>query len=130
MSESGTLSVKQEALFHKAKDMNSAKIIDLAEITPREPVPGAKARFIHSSNMTFAYWEFKAGTDLPLHDHLHEQVVNLTSGEFVLTVDGNPIKLTPGRVVMIPGGVPHSGKAITECRIIDVFHPVREDLRE
>jgi len=30
---------------------------------------------------------------------------------------------------VIPGGVPHAGKSITESRVIDVFHPVREDYR-
>lgn len=25
--------------------------------------------------------------------------------------------------------VPHSGRALTDCRVIDVFYPVREDYR-
>lgn len=29
----------------------------------------------------------------------------------------------------MPGHVPHSGRAITDCRITDVFHPAREDYR-
>ena len=28
-----------------------------------------------------------------------------------------------------PGDIPHSGHARTACRIIDVFHPIREDYR-
>jgi quercetin dioxygenase-like cupin family protein len=38
--------------------------------------------------------------------------------------------LTPGKVVVIGSNVPHSGKAITDCRILDVFQPVREDYRD
>jgi hypothetical protein len=29
----------------------------------------------------------------------------------------------------VPPNVTHSGHAVTECRIIDVFHPVRDDYR-
>ena len=31
-----------------------------------------------------------------------------------------------GEVYAIPGGAEHSGKAITRCRILDVFQRVRE----
>ena len=30
---------------------------------------------------------------------------------------------------VIPGGTPHSGRALTACRALDVFSPVREDYR-
>ncbi|NOQ40057.1 MAG: cupin domain-containing protein, partial [Anaerolineales bacterium] len=46
---------------------------------------------------------------------------------FELTVDGEPLVLEPGMVAVIPGGVPHSGVALTPCRLLDAFHPVRED---
>jgi quercetin dioxygenase-like cupin family protein len=44
-----------------------------------------------------------------------------------MTVDGQTQILTPGMVAAIPGNVPHSGRALTNCRIIDVFYPIRED---
>jgi quercetin dioxygenase-like cupin family protein len=53
----------------------------------------------------------------------------MIEGKFELTVDAEAKILTPGAVVIVPPNVPHSGKAITDCRIIDVFHPVREDYR-
>jgi hypothetical protein len=31
-------------------------------------------------------------------------------------------------MVLAPNVV-HSGKAVTDCRVVDVFHPVREDFR-
>lgn len=105
------------------------RTIELEQVEQKELLPGVKVRFVHSDSMTVAYWEFEAGAVIPLHDHYHEQIANLTEGEFELTVDGTPILLQPGIVVVIPGGVPHSGKAITASRIIDIFHPVREDYR-
>lgn len=101
----------------------------LEEIKERELVPGFWARFIHSENMTFAYWTVAAGAALPEHSHPHEQVFNLLEGEFELTVDGEARVTRPGAVATIPPNVPHAGRAITDCRIIDVFYPTRDDYR-
>jgi quercetin dioxygenase-like cupin family protein len=54
-------------------------------------------------------------------------VVNLIEGSFEITVDGEALALEPGSVVVIPPNVMHSGKALTSCRIIDVFYPIRTD---
>ena len=53
----------------------------------------------------------------------------MLEGEFEITVGGNPLSLKPGDVVVIPGNVPHSGRAISKCRILDVFSPARDDYR-
>ncbi len=103
--------------------------IDLVDISEREIVPGYRARFVHGDKLTLAYWEVDPGAELPQHSHPHEQVANVLEGKFELTVDGESRVLEPGQVAVIPGGVPHSGKAITVCRLLDVFHPVREDYR-
>jgi len=106
------------------------ELINLADIEEKELVPGYHVRFVHSEHMTFAYWNIDAGSSLPDHNHPHEQVVNIIAGEFELTVAGEPRILKPGNVVVIPGNVPHRGKAVTDCKIIDVFYPVREDYRK
>ena len=103
--------------------------IDLSQQEERELVPGFHVKFVHTNNMTFAYWRIETGAVLPDHSHHHEQVVNLIEGELELNLDGEVRKLAPGQVVIIPPNVPHSGKAVTPCRVIDVFHPVREDYK-
>lgn len=101
----------------------------LSDIASKEILPGFKGKFIHTPNMTFAYWEIKEGSLLPEHHHPHEQVVNLLEGEFEMTIDGTTKILTKGMVVPISGNTVHSGKALTECKILDVFSPVREDYK-
>jgi quercetin dioxygenase-like cupin family protein len=53
----------------------------------------------------------------------------VSEGEFELTVDGETEVLRPGVVAVIPSDAEHSGRALTDCRVIDIFHPVREDYR-
>ena len=105
-------------------------VLDWSKEKPREVIPGFVGRFLHSETMTFALWEIAAGSTLPEHAHIHEQVVLLYEGEFELTVDGQTRRLSSGGVFAIPANARHSGRAITDCRIMDVFHPVREDYRD
>ena len=102
---------------------------ELKDIPGKEMFPGYTGRFIHTDTMTFAFWEVKAGSTVPEHAHIHEQVAYIMEGKFVLTVDGTPIELERGKVVIIPSNVKHSGIAITDCKLLDVFNPVREDYR-
>ena len=95
----------------------------------REPMEGFVGRFSTGSTMTSVNWTIAAGATLPEHAHLHEQVSHVLAGEFELTIGGETQRLGPGMVAVVPPNVTHSGRALTECRIIDVFHPVRDDYR-
>ena len=103
--------------------------VDLETVESRELIPGTEVRFVHSDAMTLAYWTFEPDTDLPLHSHPHDQVTNVIEGTLELTLEGETRALTPGTVAVIPSGMAHSARSVTHCRVIDVFHPVREDYR-
>ena len=103
--------------------------LNLDALPARELFPGYRGRMVHSETMTLVFWEVTAGAQAPEHSHLHEQIMTLVEGEFELTVGGSTELLTAGAVVVIPPDVPHSGRAVTACRIIDAFHPARADLR-
>ena len=100
---------------------------NLKDLKSKEPIPGFHGKFIHSENMTFAYWDIHAGSSLPEHQHAHEQVANILEGEFEFTVNGEVKLCKAGDVVVLPSNTPHSGRALTYCRILDVFNPRRED---
>ncbi len=102
---------------------------DLNEMDARERVPGFHSRMVHSEHMTFSVWDVEAEAVLPEHSHPHEQISTVLEGTFELTVGGDTKSLQPGMVVVIPSNVPHSGRALTPCKMLDVFHPVREDFR-
>ena len=102
-------------------------IHSLKALEAKELLPGFRGKFIHSENMTFAYWEIKKDSFLPEHSHPHEQVANMIEGKFEIIIDGVATVLEPGDVGVIPSNAIHSGKALTDCKILDVFNPVRED---
>lgn len=102
---------------------------DLKQISSREPVPGFRGKFVHSKNVTLGYWDIKAGSKLPEHSHPHEQIANVINGKFEMTVGGKADLLEANSVLVIPSNVKHSGRALTDCYIIDVFYPVREDYK-
>ena len=104
-------------------------VYDYKKLPPREIFPGFTGRFFHTDKMTFAYWEIAMGASLPEHHHPHEQVVNVIEGQFEMTVGGETRILRNGEILAIPSNVKHSGRAITNCIILDTFAPVREDYR-
>lgn len=103
--------------------------IRLRDIEGKEILPGLIGRFVHSESMTVAYWNFEPDVSLPGHSHEHEQIVNVIEGTFELTVAGEVHRLEPGSVVVLSPNVSHSGRSITRCTVIDVFHPVRADFK-
>jgi quercetin dioxygenase-like cupin family protein len=104
-------------------------LYNLNDMDSRERVPGFHARMVHSEHMTFSIWDVEAEAVLSEHSHPNEQISTVLEGTFELTVGGDTKSLQPGMVVVIPSDVPHSGRALTPCKMLDVFHPVREDFR-
>ena len=101
----------------------------LTDIPPREPMPGFVGRFIHTDRVTVAFWEVPDGAVLPEHAHPHEQIVTVLEGRIELTVAGRSEILEPGMVAVIPGDTPHSARALSACRVQDIFQPPRDDYR-
>lgn len=100
------------------------------DVPESTPIPGFHGRVQHSGSMSFVLWRIDAGAPLPQHRHIHEQVVIMLEGTFELTVDGRTRTCRAGDVAAIAPDTPHSGRALTDCRILDVFSPVREDYRD
>ncbi|MEZ4811571.1 MAG: cupin domain-containing protein [Allomuricauda sp.] len=103
--------------------------MNLSKIKSKEIMPGYHAKMVHAQSMSWAFWDVEKGAEVPLHHHVHEQIMHVVEGTFEFTLDGKTDVYGPGDVVVIPSHVPHSGKALTTCRLMDVFSPVREEYK-
>jgi len=104
-------------------------LINLNELPEKEIIDRLNVRFVHSENMTIAYWNIEASAFLPEHSHQQEQICSVIEGELELMVEGKLNLMKAGYVFTIPANAIHSGKAITKCKVIDTFYPVREDYK-
>jgi quercetin dioxygenase-like cupin family protein len=98
---------------------------------PKMVVPSDlfEVRFVHTDNITVAFNELKAGAEVPVHQHINEAIDYLQEGELEMTIGDETARMNTGTVVRVPSGIPHSAKAITDCRVINVFYPAREDFK-
>ena len=101
----------------------------IKDITPKELMEGITGRYAHGKNMSFGYVEIKAGTIMPKHQHVHEQITYIIEGQLDMNIDDVDYSLTPGSYHVIPSNVWHGANAITDCKLIDVFGPVREEFK-
>jgi quercetin dioxygenase-like cupin family protein len=100
-----------------------------AKMQGHELVEGYTGRFVHGEAITVAHWDVVAGNRIPSHAHHHEQIVNCLEGTFDMTVGEETFRMTAGDTVIVPPDVEHSALAVTDCRCLDVFTPVRDDYR-
>ncbi len=104
-------------------------MIALDDLQDLKLAEGVLARIVTADSMTVAHVRLAAGSRVAEHRHVHEQVVNVISGELELIVEGKPHLLTAGKIYILASNVPHAARAVTDCYVLDVFHPVREDFR-
>lgn len=106
-------------------------VIDQAECVRRQPFPGVEMFTTEAEKMTLSIVEMEPHSVVPEHSHPHEQIGYMVAGRFEFIIGGQSFQVGPGQVWRIPGGVPHKAIAGDEpVRAIDVFYPIREDMRK
>ncbi len=101
--------------------------------TPAEVVKeGLERKTIRTGKLMTVVIDFTGGpwekAD-PYHSHPHEQTTYIASGEVIFLAEGEePRRLSGGDLFAAPPGRPHSIQLLSEsARLVDSFHPVRED---
>ena len=104
----------------------SDTFIDTSKLPTIERLPGWRGRYFDSPSMTFAHYEFDAGSSIHEHFHPQEEVYHIIEGELELTIDGVTRRLGPGFVGVVPPNTPHSIRAVSSGKVIIVDYPLRE----
>ena len=103
--------------------------MNLSEIPSKEIMPGYHGKMVHANSMSWVFWTVEKDAEVPEHQHIHEQIMHVVEGTFEFTLNGETQTYSTGDVVVIPSNIPHAGKALTACKLMDVFSPVREEYK-
>lgn len=104
--------------------------IDYLQMPLQQIWPGITGAIYHSEKATIGHIYIENGIQLPTHHHVHEQWSHVIEGRFEFTLGDEVVVVNPGESVYIPSNLPHSGRALTACKIIDCFVPPREDWKD
>lgn len=100
--------------------------MNLSSLVSKEIMPGYHGKMVHGEKLSWIFWTVEKDAEVPIHQHHHEQIMHVVEGEFEFTLDGKTSVYRADDVVVIPSDTPHGGKALTPCKLMDVFSPVRE----
>ena len=103
-------------------------IVDTDRLKVIERLPGWRGRFFHSEHMTFVHYAFDAGAAIHEHHHPEEEVYEILKGEIEIAIEGVTHRARPGLVAIVPAGVRHGVRALTDGELIVVDHPARREL--
>ncbi len=102
-------------------------ITDTRQLAVLDKLPGWRGRLFHSASMTFAHWDFDAGSTIHEHRHEQEEVWHVLEGELEVTIDGGAHVAGPGMVAIVPAQALHSVRAVSDGKAIVVDYPLRAD---
>jgi quercetin dioxygenase-like cupin family protein len=95
-----------------------------------KPFPGIEMHATEAERMTLSVVDMDPHSVIEEHSHPHEQVGYMVEGEAEFVIAGRSYRVQAGQMWRLPGGVPHKVIAGDRpVRAIDVFYPVREDMR-
>jgi quercetin dioxygenase-like cupin family protein len=105
------------------------KAVSINDITTREIIAGFTGKYYHAESLSMGWLDAKAGHSVPLHSHIHEQVSFVQEGEMLFIIENEEFILKAGMAINVASNLKHGATAITDCKLIDVFNPVREDYK-
>ena len=93
---------------------------------------GLQRKIIHTEKLMTVLIDFSDGPwkhPEPPHSHPHEQTSYVAEGEILFICEGEEDQqLKAGDMFAVTSGKKHTIKLLTEkARLVDSFHPVRED---
>ena len=101
----------------------------IKNIQGRTLMPGIVGYYAHGDSLTLGYVELEKGSSIPEHKHVQEQLTYIIEGQLDMIIGGASCSLTAGMYHVIPSNMPHSAVAVTPCKVIDAFSPVRNDYK-
>ena len=67
---------------------------------------------------TITLFAFDAGQKLSEHTAPYDAIVQVLDGHATITIDGRPIDVSTGRIIIMPGNVPHAVAAPAKFKML------------
>lgn len=81
----------------------------------------------HDGKMMVVEVNFAAGAVGPMHNHPHEQLTYVLSGEFEFTIGEETRVVSAGDTLYKQPGIMHGCVCLQPGTLLDTFTPIRED---
>lgn len=102
--------------------------VEEENMSTKSIAPGVSIAVAGGERAQMSFVTLTPGSQVPLHDHPHEQMGVVLEGEFVMVIGEESRTIKTGDKYVIPGGVRHG---VTEVMVdsvaLDIFSPPRED---
>jgi quercetin dioxygenase-like cupin family protein len=99
------------------------------DLPATEMLKGVFRRAVYLESLMLTFFEFEPGGEVAEHAHPHEQISYVLEGEMVFTLAGETRTLRAGEGATVPPNVPHGATFPGPARVVDAWHPVREDYK-
>ena len=105
-------------------------IVNRDDCVRMAPFPGVEMHAMEAQHMTLSMVDMEPHAVIDEHSHPHEQIGYMVEGEAEFIIEGKSYHVCAGQSWRLPGGVAHKVIAGDRpMRAIDVFYPVRADMR-
>jgi len=105
-------------------------IVSKDQCVKMQPFQGVAMFATEAEKMTLSIVEMEPHAVIAEHSHPPEPIGYMVEGEAEFVIAGRSYRVVAGQMWRLPGGVPHKVVAGDRpVRAVDVFYPVREDMR-
>jgi len=101
--------------------------LSLNDVPMETLAPGITRQVVHGTQSTFSRWALRAGTSVPLHHHVNEQITWIISGRAEVLSGGQTHELQAGEIMVFAPNVEHAFTFLEDTVAIDLFSPARQD---
>ncbi len=102
--------------------------IEEDNMSKKSIAPGVSIAVAGGDRAQMSFVTLTPGSQVPMHDHPHEQMGVVLEGEFVMVIGGESRTIKTGDKYVIPGGVEHGVPDVKVKSVaLDIFSPPRED---
>jgi quercetin dioxygenase-like cupin family protein len=108
---------REEHVFSKRTDSDYESVLEGID----------RKTLVYGNKTLMTEFHLKKGSQLPRHEHPHEQTGYLVKGRIMLSMGSEEFEVRPGDSWCIASNVEHGAMILEDSVAIEVFSPVRED---